>query len=155
MDAWWIDRPWVLGSDNPTTEDLDDLRRKGFEVLISLLQEDKQPPNYDVEQAQRIGFVRYSIPVKDFHPPTVDQLLEFARIVYRLAHQARMLIHCQAGMGRTGTFAAAYWIAKGIAVSDAISLVRQNRRHAIETIEQETVLEEFAVRCSTLTREER
>lgn len=72
MDAWWIDRPWVLGSDNPTTEDLDDLRRKGFEVLISLLQEDKQPPNYDVE-----------------------------------------------------------------------------------TIEQETVLEEFAVRCSTLTRKER
>ena len=30
MDAWWIDRPHLLGSRNPTDADLDQLRRDGF-----------------------------------------------------------------------------------------------------------------------------
>lgn len=155
MDAWWIDRPWVLGSDNPTTEDLEYLRSEGFEVLISLLHEDKQPPKYDAKLAKQMGFIRYSIPVEDFHPPTVDQLLEFARISGEITHKRKMLIHCQAGMGRTGAFAAAYWIAKGMPVADAIALVRKNRINAIETLEQEEVLESFAVRNLIRDQEEK
>lgn len=32
---------------------------------ISLLDEKQQPPNYDVSEIERIGFKRYSIPIKD------------------------------------------------------------------------------------------
>jgi hypothetical protein len=36
MDTWWIDNQHLLGSRNPTLADLEQLRRDGFEVLISL-----------------------------------------------------------------------------------------------------------------------
>ena len=39
MDTWWIDNPHLLGSPNPTLADLEQLRRDGFEVLISLLKD--------------------------------------------------------------------------------------------------------------------
>ena len=56
MDTWWIDNPHLLGSRNPTLADLEQLRRDGFEVLISLLKEDEQSPRYDVAQAAALGF---------------------------------------------------------------------------------------------------
>lgn len=146
MDTWWIDSPHVLGSENPTTADLQKLRRQGFEVLISLLREQEQTPGYDVARAKELGFIRHNIPVRDFTPPTVDQLSEFIRLVEQLSGGTKIVIHCQAGMGRTGTFAAAYWIVKGLDVGEAIAKIRKARLYAIETREQEAVLKEFAVR---------
>lgn len=146
MDVWWIDYPRVLGSPNPTTADLEELRSQGFEVVVSLLREEDQQPNYDVAKAKAMGLSRYSIPVRDFHAPTVDQLIEFSELVDGLAGSVRILIHCQGGMGRTGTFAAAYWIARGSSVEEAITRIRKARMHAIETQEQEGVLKEFAER---------
>jgi atypical dual specificity phosphatase len=147
MDVWWIDYPRMLGSANPTTADLEELRRQGFEIIISLLREEDQLPNYDLAKTRAIGFARHSIPVKDFHPPTVDQLMEFADPVDRAA-KTRIVVHCQGGMGRTGTFGAAYLIMKGSPVNEAITKIRQARVHAIETREQEAILEEFAERYS-------
>ena len=146
MDSWWIDRPRILGSSNPTNEDLAQLRREGFEVIVSLLQEEVQATNYDVATATEMGFRRHSLPVKDFNPPTVEQLSDFIAITGELAEESKIIIHCQAGIGRTGTFAAAYYIAKGMPIEEAIAFVRQARWHAIQTSEQEAVLEKFAVR---------
>ena len=146
MDTWWIDEPHLLGSRNPTGEDLERLRRDGFVVLVSLLREDQQAPRYDIKRAMALGFVRHNIPVEDFCPPTVDQLEEFVKLVRGLPPGAKAIAHCEGGTGRTGTFAAAYWLAKGMTVSDAIARVRKSRRHAVETPEQEVALKEFARR---------
>ena len=151
MDTWWIDSPYILGSDNPTTGTLEELRREGFAVLISLLREEEQAPKYDLELIEQMGFVRHNIPVKDFNPPTVEQLNEFIRIVDELPPGTRIIIHCQAGIGRTGTFAAAYWISRGMSVAEAVSFVRKVRWHAIETSEQEAILERFARRMGQFT----
>jgi atypical dual specificity phosphatase len=146
VDTWWIDSHHVLGSENPTTADLQQFRREGFEVLVSLLCEQEQTPNYDVARAKELGFITHNIPVRDFNPPTIDQLSKFIEIVEQVPGGTKIVIHCQAGMGRTGTFAAAYWIAKGLDVGEAIAKIRKARSHAIETREQEAVLKEFAVR---------
>jgi protein-tyrosine phosphatase len=45
-------------------------------------------------------------------------------------------VHCAAGLGRTGTFAAALLRSLGIAPDAAIALVRATRPGAIETPEQ-------------------
>jgi hypothetical protein len=45
---WWVDEPRILGSSNPSDADLQELARERFTVLISLLKEDEQPPDYDV-----------------------------------------------------------------------------------------------------------
>lgn len=146
MDIWWIDNPHLLGSRNPSIADLEQLRRDGFEVLISLLKEDEQSPLYDVGRGAALGFTTHNIPVKDFHPPTVDQLEQFVSLIGSLASGTKTIVHCEGGTGRTGTFAAAYWVAKGLTVSDAIAHVRKARRHAVETQEQEAALKHFADR---------
>jgi len=144
MDTWWIDQPLLRGSSNPTDRDVEALHGEGFRILVSLLQEHDQPPNYDPEKALALGYKRFSIPVRDFHAPSVAQLVEFIGIVRSAPQGAHVLVHCQGGIGRTGTFAAAYWIAKGLLVSDAIARVRQARPGAVEAREQEARLHEFA-----------
>jgi hypothetical protein len=48
MNQWWIDKPLILGSSNPTTAQVKTLFPEGFTTIISLLDEKQQPPNYDV-----------------------------------------------------------------------------------------------------------
>jgi len=146
MDTWWIDEPHLLGSGNPSDTDLERLRRDGFGVLVSLLCEKGPAPRYDVPRATALGYVRCNIPVQDFSPPTVEQLEQFVKLVDGLPPRAKMIVHCEGGTGRTGTFAAAYWITKGMTASEAIMHVRRARSHAVETQEQEAVLMEFANR---------
>jgi hypothetical protein len=143
MDTWWIDKPHLLGSSNPTSADLAQLRSDGFEVLVSLLCEEEQAPGYDIARAVALGYVRHNIAVRDFCPPTVEQLGQFMKLIDGLSPGTKTIVHCEGGTGRTGTFAAAYWVAKGMGVADAITYVRKLRCHAIETREQEMVLTEF------------
>jgi len=146
MDRWWIDEPRLLGCGNPKTPELEALGLEGFTVIVSLLQEEEQPPGYGLARAQDLGFARHNIAVKDFSPPTASQLAQFVELIERLPKGAKVVVHCQGGSGRTGTFAAAYWITKGMVVSSAISHVREARQHAIETAEQEAVLADFALK---------
>jgi len=148
MDTWWIDEPRVLGSANPALGDLTSLRAEGFNVIVSLLDEDEQRPYYDPAQARALGYARHNIPVEDFGTPTVEQLLEFVRLVRELPEDRKIVVHCYAGIGRTGTFAASYWIAKGLTVDQALKRVRQARPEAVQTPRQRAVLDEFAVQVT-------
>ena len=149
MDTWWTDKPHLLGSSNPSDVDLEKLRGDGFGVLVSLLCEETQPPRYDVGRVHALSFERHNIPVGDFHPPTVGQLEQFVKLVSALPPGTKTIVHCQGGIGRTGTFAAAYLVAKGMAVPEAIAYVRKVRQHAVETPEQEAALKEFANRYAS------
>jgi len=143
MSTWWIDEPFLLGSGNPSEAELQDLYEKGFRIIISLLDDIKQPPNYDPERVTALGYNRASITIPDFEPPFLDQIDTFMTLLGPMSGNARVLVHCQGGSGRTGTMGAAYWIAKGLSAADAIRKVRQANPHAVETIEQRRILDEF------------
>jgi protein-tyrosine phosphatase len=104
------------------------------------------PKNPGIFSCITVGYVRHNITVKDFCPPTVEQLEQFVKLVDGLSPGTKTIVHCEGGTGRTGTFAAAYWVTKGMSVADALMYVRQVRPHAVETAEQEEVLTEFARR---------
>lgn len=142
MSRWWIAEPRLLGSSNPSTTDLEQLSDEGFTLLVSLLDETEQAPNYDLGVAAELGFERHNIPVRDFQPPTVDQLRTFVRLIDD-SDPARAIVHCLGGSGRTGTFAAAYWIAHGMEAKEAVAHVRRVKPTAVETQEQLMVLSEF------------
>ena len=81
-------------------------------------------------------------PVRDLQAPTgggpatsfLDELLAGLR------GGDRVLLHCAAGLGRTGTLAARLLIESGSAPADAIATVRQTRPGAIESDAQEAFL---------------
>lgn len=143
MSRWWIDEPILLGSSNPTDEQLEDFYYEGFRTIISLLDEDEQSPYYDIERIEAKGFKRYSIPVGDFTAPALADFQKFLDIVDKSLKHGKVLVHCQGGLGRTGTMAAAYWIKKGLSANEAIKKVRKSRSGAIAMPEQEDSLFEL------------
>jgi protein-tyrosine phosphatase len=152
MSSWWIDDPLVLGSSNPTTGQVKKLYEEGFRSIISLLDEGEQSPNYDIEEVEAMGYKRYSIPLKDFSAPGLDDLKTFLEVVERAVGQGKVLVHCYAGIGRTGTMAAAYWIDKGLSVNEAMRKVRKSNPSVIPNDEQENSLYELEISIAERSR---
>lgn len=149
MSSWWIDEPLVLGTSNPTTSQLKRLYQEGFRSIISLLDERKQRPDYDTKEVEAMGFTRFSIPLEDFSAPILDDLKAFLQAVHYALNQGKVLIHCQAGLGRTGNMAVAYWIDKGFSVHEAIKKIRKSNPNINPSDEQENSLYELEVFIAT------
>jgi atypical dual specificity phosphatase len=144
MSLWWIDEPLIIGSTNPTQNVVNDFMRTGGTVIVSLLNEPMEPPRYRIASVEEGGCSRYNFPVPDFQAPTLEQLKAFARLLQQLPSSSKMLVHCEGGLGRTGTFAAAYWIWRGLSSSKAIAKISVARPYAIDSKQQERVLEQLA-----------
>jgi protein-tyrosine phosphatase len=57
-----------------------------------------------------------------------------------------VVIHCHAGLGRTGLLAATFLVSMGLAAESAIKTIRETRPGSIETIEQEKYIKEWNFR---------
>src|SRR5712692_3879765 len=99
MATWWIDEPFLLGSSNPSDDDLERLRADGFRIIVCLLDEHEQSPRYDPARALALGYERRNIPVRDFHAPSVEQIEQFVALVRSVRAQAKVLVHCEGGIG--------------------------------------------------------
>ena len=141
----WVDKPHLAGLGMPAAaEDLAWLRRNGIDVLVSLT-EDPVPRGW-VNDA---GLMVVHVPVPDMEAPT-DRQLDHLLDTIRRANASGMgvAVHCGAGMGRTGTVLAAYFVAKGMAAKDAVARVRELRPGSVETTDQERAVESFARRTN-------
>ena len=134
---WWIDEPVLLGSHNPSDDEVAELIRKGVAAVISLLDENEQKPAYGDSHFLDGGCMRFSIPVPDFGVPTADQIGQFLLLMEMNRGRGTVLLHCQGGSGRTGTFGAAWLISRGMNGADALAAVRAANPGAVETAEQE------------------
>lgn len=143
MSQWWIKEPVLLGSSNPTESELKDLYHSGFRTIISLLDEEQHLPYCDARKLEEIGFTRYSVPVRDFTAPTLADFKKFLEVVRDSLGRGKVIVHCQEGIGRTGTMAAAYWIKEGLSAKKAVEKIRNSRPGAIEMPEQEESLYDF------------
>jgi protein-tyrosine phosphatase len=121
---WWIDEPLVIGSSNPSDEDLGRFRAQGFSVALSLLEEHKQPPKYGKFAATE-GWSIYSIPIVEGRAPSLEQFHEFTDRLRTLPAGTKVVVFCESGLGRTACMGAAYWIMKGLTAGKAIERVRK------------------------------
>ncbi len=140
--SWVIDGQ-LAGMADPTRslpeEHLQFLEEEHVEFLVSLTEDGTDP-----DAAGAHGITVLHIPVADFTAPTMDQLQLFVWVAQAAIEEERAVgVHCTAGLGRTGTFLAAYFVAEGMTAKEAIEHVRSIRPHSVETPTQYAAVEEF------------
>ena len=89
----------------------------------------------------------FHVPIEDMEAPTQDQLEKCVNAINK-AHEQDLgvVVHCGAGLGRTGVVLAAYLVNKGQTAQNAMARVRRLRPGSIETDEQADAVVEFARR---------
>lgn len=113
--------------------DLDFLQGLGIKAVVSLT---------EVPLDQRLlnhrGLDYLHLPVRDFSPPTLEQIKKFVGFLKWMKLEGKkVVVHCGAGCGRTGTMLACYFVDQGLSAQEAIKKIRQLRPCSIETREQE------------------
>jgi len=70
----------------------------------------------------------YYLPTEDDYAPTLAQLEQGVHFIQQITAQAgKVYIHCRGGIGRAPTMAAAYLIARGATLDEAICLIKKTR----------------------------
>lgn len=125
---------------NAYQDELPELYSAGIRAIVSLL----NIPS-DAAVFETAGFSFLCLPVADGGAPTMEQVTEFIRFVEDQRSLKRpVAVHCEAGLGRTGTMLAAYLISQGEAAEAAIRRIREVEKVAVETPRQIQFLEQFA-----------
>jgi len=131
LDMTWIEDSFLAIGRFPSCQDLLEISNR-FRVLINVTEDPYTEPPKENQFAE----VLY-IPVHDMSTPTWPQLFQALR--YLTSYQKMQLpvfMHCYAGLGRAGFFAALFCMTKGLTAKEAIQKVRSRRTGAIETDEQ-------------------
>lgn len=136
---------WVLpgrlaASSYPPDPALADVAQLGVQLIVNL---DARP--HPAETLVAHGLRELHLPVPDFAPPSREQLAEGVAAIERaLEAGERALVHCRAGLGRTGTLLACYLVRHGFTAEGAIRGIRSLRPWSVETPEQEAAVHAFA-----------
>jgi hypothetical protein len=131
-------------------EDLACLRdRCGECVLVTLLEEDEMSTiglGGLLDRARHAGLESLWFPIRDATAPSDfgEARRLVGRILQHLAAGRTVVIHCHAGIGRSGTVAACCLVAAGQDPRRAIELVREARFGAATAPGQEKFVYEFA-----------
>ncbi len=140
--------PMPYGDYDPKGEALEEFRQKGISAIVLLAEEEeclrKTGRNLQFFYI-REGYQVIYLPTPDFDVPPREDLESALVMAIRQARAGRnIVIHCHAGLGRTGLFAA--FLAKkvlGLSGEEAFHWVRRYIPGALETEEQrEFVIED-------------
>jgi protein-tyrosine phosphatase len=142
----WIVADKLAGSRYPEPSDLDEIYAQGIRAIVSM--EDYEYP--EAITSRRMEHLNTGIP--DFTAPSLAQLKRIIGFINSMTEKYKpVLVHCYAGIGRTGTVAAAYLINQGNDAESALRHVRARIPGAVQTADQEHILHIYQQDCNCLS----
>ena len=137
----WIIYKKLAGSAIPTSkEEVDWVKQEGVKSIVTIREE---PLDDDW-----IGGIKYlHTNSNDMGVPEFNDLvfaIDFIR--RRIEENKPVMVHCLAGLGRTGTLLACYLIKyENMSADDAVQKVREERPGSIQSFSQEEIIHKFQI----------
>ena len=142
----WIIEDRLAAMPFPSTEDsYVMLQQLGIKVILNLT-------GYLDDTPLLSPFKVYHIPIANMKPPTLHEMHQAVSIIQASVKSSQpVIVHCEAGLGRTGTIIAGYLTTCGLPAHEAINSIRKLRPGSVETKEQEAIIYEYeSIRISLL-----
>lgn len=132
----WLINGKLAGSGMPTsTSELDWVIKRGVRSIVTMT-EQSLPESW-------IENIKYlHVPTEDLSAPDVEKIDNTVDFIHeRIMDNEPTMVHCAAGVGRTGTILACYLIKfHNLSAKDAIDNVRKERPGSIQSESQEIAI---------------
>ena len=137
----WIIEEKLAGSAIPTSkEEIDWIKQEGVKSIVTIREE----PLED-EWIKDVNYLH--VHSNDMGVPEFNDLvfaIDFIR--RRIEENKPVMVHCLAGLGRTGTLLACYLIKyENMSADDAVQKVREERPGSIQSFSQEEIIHKFQI----------
>jgi len=135
----WIIEEKLAGSAIPTSkEEIDWVKQEGVKSIVTIREE----PLED-EWIKDVNYLH--VHSNDMGIPEFSDLVNSVDFIHqRITNEEPVLVHCLAGLGRTGTILACYLIKyEDMTANDAIEKVRRERHGSIQSFSQEEIIFRF------------
>ena len=129
------------------SEDLDWLAGQGVSALVSLTED---PLSEERVRSRGMGYLH--LPIHDMQTPQLDEIVSFVGFVDQAIEEGKaVVVHCRAGLGRTGTMLACYLVHRTGDARAALAEVRAKRPGSVETLGQENAVRDYAAHLRVTT----
>ena len=136
--SWLIDGK-LAGSAIPTSKDeIKWVQEQGVKSIVTIREE----PLAD-EWIKDVNYLH--VMSNDMGVPEFDDLIHAVDFIHRrITNNEPVLVHCLAGLGRTGTILACYLVKyQNTSTEEAIQKVREERQGSIQSYPQEEIIFRF------------
>ena len=136
----WLIEDKLAGSAIPTSKDeIKWLQEEGVKSIVTIREEP-----LDDDWTSDVNYLH--VLSDDMGVPTFDDLKNSVDFIHdRIENNEPVLVHCLAGLGRTGTILACYLIKyQKMSAEDAIQYVREKRHGSIQSFVQEELIFQYA-----------
>ena len=139
MNFSWIIEGTLAGAGGPTsTRDITFLKLKEIQAVVRMEEQTISTEPWEMKELYE--------PVQDFTHPRMDQIHRMVRFIEDEIEtwEHPVVVTCAAGLGRTGTVLACYFVGAGYQPQAAIDYVRLLRPGSIQTSHQEEAIRQYA-----------